>query len=261
MMQSLLVSLVGFPATLVHGDTLVLDRWLWLRRRLPVTRNGERLIDIGCGSGAFTIGAALRGYTATGLSWDERNQSVATDRARLCKATTATFEVFDVRKLADREDLREVFDYAVCAENIEHVIDDARLMRAIAKCLKPGGRLLLTTPFLHYRAITPEDNGPFSTTEDGWHVRRGYTAAQLLELCAHTGLLVEDVSYCSGFLSQKVTALLRFFSRIHLLLGWIVVLPLRPLPLLFDRLLGFALRWPPYSICLEAVKPRRLDDS
>ena len=42
-----------------------------------MSRNQEALIDIGCGSGAFSIGAALRGYNSLGLSWDERNQQVA----------------------------------------------------------------------------------------------------------------------------------------------------------------------------------------
>jgi 2-polyprenyl-3-methyl-5-hydroxy-6-metoxy-1,4-benzoquinol methylase len=70
--KSLLVRIFGFRATVIHGDLLVLDRWLWLKKRLPFTRNGEKLIDVGCGSGAFTIGAALRGYQAIGLSWDVR---------------------------------------------------------------------------------------------------------------------------------------------------------------------------------------------
>src|SRR5215831_5582861 len=89
--RSLLVRLFGFPATLVHGDTLVLDRWRWLKRRLPVTANGERLLDVGCGTGAFTIGAARRGYHALGLSWDERNQTTARQRADLCRCPSAEF--------------------------------------------------------------------------------------------------------------------------------------------------------------------------
>src|SRR6266481_5239985 len=101
--RSALVRLVGFPATLVHGDPLVLDRWFWLKARLPKTRNDERLLEVGCGSGAFPIGAALRGYRAVGLSWDER--SVAKERAIYCKAPSAQFEVLDIRELDRRADL------------------------------------------------------------------------------------------------------------------------------------------------------------
>ena len=62
--KSILVKLLGFPATLIHGDTLVLDRWIWLRKYLPKTKNNETLIDVGCGSGSFVIGASLRGYNS-----------------------------------------------------------------------------------------------------------------------------------------------------------------------------------------------------
>src|SRR4051812_40714756 len=120
---SFLVRLFGFPATLIHGDTLVLDRWLWLRARLPRTLDQMRLLDVGCGTGAFTIGAARRGYTSVGLSWDSRNQQIATERAALCRATGATFSVQDVRELFSRGDYSESFDVVLCFETIEHVID------------------------------------------------------------------------------------------------------------------------------------------
>ena len=66
-MSSLLVRIFGWKAALHHGDALVWDRWRWIERRLRLTHNNEKLLDVGCGSGAFSIGAAKRGYKALGL--------------------------------------------------------------------------------------------------------------------------------------------------------------------------------------------------
>jgi SAM-dependent methyltransferase len=255
--RSIPVKLFGMRGALIHWDTTVLDRWLWVSHRLPRNGQGQLLCDVGCGTGTFTIGAAQRGYTAVGLSWDERNQRVAAERAAMCGATTSSFEVLDVRRLDSRADFRGLFDVIVCAEVIEHIADDGKLMRDMAACLKPGGRLLLTTPYEHYRAITPSDEGPFiMDRQDGWHVRRGYTETRLRELCQNAGLAVDEFSYCSGILSQKITYLLRVLARIHRLVGLAAILPLRVLPPLFDRWLTTSLRWPFYSICLEAHRPK-----
>lgn len=260
--RSILVKLFGHAATLIHGDPLVLDRWRWLTRRLPRTRNREQLIDVGCGTGAFTIGAAKRGYQALGLSWDERNQQVGAERAKLCKAGSARFEVLDVRELHGRTDLANQFDVAICAECIEHIADDDKLIGDISRCLIPGGRLLLTAPYYLYRAINPGDEGPFDEArEDGWHVRRGYTPAVLKELCDRAGLVTERISYCSGFLSQKIAWLQWVLSKLHPMLAWVVILPLRVLPPVFDTLISKVTGWPAYSICLEAYKPRFRDRS
>lgn len=254
--RSILVKIFGFPATLIHGDTLVLDRWLWLRRRIPETSNDESLIDVGCGSGAFSIGAARRGYSALGLSWDERNQNIASERATICGAGNAKYEVLDVRKLDARKDLLARFDVAICLENIEHIIDDQKLMSDIAACLVPGGRLLLSTPYLLYIPMTKDDKGPFSTTEDGSHVRRGYTPVMLEELCRDAGLVAERITFCSGMLSQNITKFQRTIAKFNPILGWVIVLPLRILPPLFDKVLTRIFGWPHFSICLEAYKPR-----
>jgi SAM-dependent methyltransferase len=234
-----------------------MDRWRWLRVRLPKTRNNERLLDVGCGSGAFSIGAALRGYHALGLSWDKRNQLVAIERARLCKASLAQFEVLDVRHLDRRRDLLGSFDVVICLETIEHILDDLVLMRSMAACVKPGGRLLLTAPYALYRAMAVGDMGPFSTIEDGGHVRRGYSTTMLEELCDHAGLKVESITFCSGFVSQKLAGAMRRLSAFNNLLAWALVLPLRPLPPLLDSVITYVLKWPCYSICLEAYKPRQ----
>jgi SAM-dependent methyltransferase len=148
------------------------------------------------------------------------------------------------------------FDVAVCLETIEHVMDDRKLMRDMAACLKSGGRLLLTTPYYYYRPVTAGDRGPFSKVEDGSHVRRGYTGAMLAELCEDAGLVLERESHCTGLLSQKLVGVQRLLSRLHPLLAWMAVLPFRIFPPLFDRTISRLTGWPYFSICIEAYKPR-----
>src|SRR3989338_9792804 len=97
--KSLLIKLFGFPATLIHGDLLVIDRWNWLKKQLLATKRNVKVLDLGCGSGAFSIGLALRGYRVLGFSWNARNQKEAAKRARICGANNAEFEIQDIRFL------------------------------------------------------------------------------------------------------------------------------------------------------------------
>ncbi len=255
--KSILVKLFGFPATLIHGDTLELDRWLWLKKRLPISKTKERLLDVGCGSGAFSIGSALRGYRTLGLNWNNQEKNKAEKRAEICNAKMAKFEEFDVRNLDTQNDLKEKFDIIICFENIEHIINDIKLMKDISNCLNPGGKLFLTTPNIDFHPITASDKGPYSKIENGEHVRKGYSANGLKLLCSQSGLEVKKITFCSGLLSQKITFLFRKLSNINLLFGWLIVLPLRILPVLFDRLVTNVFHWPYFSICLEAIKPYR----
>jgi len=179
---------------------------------------------------------------------------VAAERAAICKAPLAEFDVLDVRHLDQRPDLREQYDVVVCCECIEHILDDRKLMVDMKNCLKPGGTLLLTTPNFNYKPITQGDNGPFLPIEDGGHVRRGYTRETLMDLCASAGLKVSHIEYCAGFFSQKITGLMRVAQGIHSVLGWALVLPLRPFPLLLDRWVNKLSRWPEFTITLVAVK-------
>lgn len=252
----ILTRILGATAGLIQGDTLTRDRWLWLKPRLPETANEERLLDVGCGTGAFTICSSLRGYNALGLTWDEADNAIACERAVIIKAKKAAFSICDVRRLDERNDLKNEFDFALCCENIEHILDDKRLIRAIYACLKPGGRLLLTSPNYHYRPITASDRGPFLTVETGWHVRRGYSKGAIIDLMADTGFIIEDISCCSGFFSQKTTWMMRQFTGHTHLLGWALTLPMRPFIPMLDALFHAFSSYPNFSICVEAYKPK-----
>jgi SAM-dependent methyltransferase len=258
MNSSLLVRIFGWRASLFHGDPLVFDRWRWICKRLRKTKNKDALLDVGCGSGAFTIGTAKKGYQSLGLSWDERNQTIAQSRAAIANAPGARFEICDVRDLDKRTDLHNEFDIILCCENIEHIIDDFKLTDAMAKCLKPGGRLLLTSPYIRRLPWSSMDYGPFPDFEDGRHVRRGYNRTMLAEMSTQAGLVIEEFSYLSGPISQLGAYIQVQCSKIHPLFGWLVILPLRPFPPLLDRWIGPLLGIAPFCIGIEAVKPRKM---
>jgi cyclopropane fatty-acyl-phospholipid synthase-like methyltransferase len=255
-MKKLFLKLFGFRFTLICGDPLVIDRWIWLKSKLPRTNNNEKLLDIGCGSGGFTIGAGIRGYESLGVSWDQRNQRLAEDRAEILGVNNVIFEIYDVRNLDNKPQWFEKFDVCINFENIEHILNDNKLIKDITNCLKPGGRLLLTTPYYLYNPINSEDKGPFLPIENGEHVRRGYSEAMLRELFDNSGLKIEKFEYCSGFLSQKLCAMQRYISKANPTLAWVLILPFRIFPIILDPFLLSISKYPSYSICVEGFKPR-----
>jgi hypothetical protein len=77
----------------------------------------------------------------------------------------------------------------------------------------------------------------------------------LIELCARSGFVVEEISSCSGLLSQKITWLWRSLNRFPAL-SFMLTFPLRILPPMLDNILRYLTGWPDYCICLVAYKPR-----
>ena len=253
-----------FYKTLVHGDPMVLDRWRWLRGWFAKQRRG-RVLDVGCGGGAFCFGLSRIGFQCTGLSWDNPRMLRASKRAAAIGVSdNVTFTVQDARHLDQQVQWRATFDYVVCTENIEHILDDHKLMRDMAMVMKDGGLLFLTTPNKNYVPIGDGDSkDKLSLVEDGGHVRVGYDENDVRTICSETGFEVVSIDYCSGFVSQKLTGFHRIMiSYVGTPAAWAVIFPLRLLPLLCDSMIGRLFGWPGYSICLVARrKPRQFEEA
>jgi SAM-dependent methyltransferase len=252
MATEILVRLFGWRAVLVHGDPCVADRWDWLHRHLlpgPI-----RTLDAGCGSGAFTLCAAKMGNQAVGLSWDEDNNAKATNRAGLLGLSNARFVTLDLRQLGDHTGQLGRFDQAISTENIEHIIDDAKLIRDLARVVKPGGQLLLTTPFESSRGLWGDRVPSTPPVEDGGHVRWGYTHSRLRQLLGENGFTVTTEDFVSGYVSQRLTNLLRRMSAVlPYPLVWLLTLPLR-ITRCIDRPITRLLRYPFLSVAVVATR-------
>jgi len=251
-MPDTLLRVLGWRFLLVTGDPCVLDRWLWLRAHLR--RGGLRTFDAGCGNGGFSIFAAKIGNQVVAASFSATEQESARRRADMLGVTGIDFRVIDLRELDDHRDALGTFDQIICLETIEHVGDDAGLVKSLAAMLKPEGQILLSTPFDGHRPLYTEELEP-SPVEDGSHVRYGYSRERLRQIAAEAGLDVDGGAFISGVVSQKLTSLMRRLSaRVGVLPAWVIVFPLRALVLL-DAPLSRLMRYPHLSVALCAVKP------
>jgi cyclopropane-fatty-acyl-phospholipid synthase len=102
---------------------------------------GQRVLDIGCGWGAFALHAAARhGAHVTGITLSPPQAEIARSRAAEADLDDRVdIKVMDYRDLGD-----ERFD-AVCSVGMVEHVGQARLdayARTIATVLAPGGRLL-----------------------------------------------------------------------------------------------------------------------
>jgi 2-polyprenyl-3-methyl-5-hydroxy-6-metoxy-1,4-benzoquinol methylase len=115
------------------------DLGLRLGFLLDRVRAGERVLDVGCGEGLFAAELAAAGVETVGID-------VAEEPLRRARATHSGLDV----RLVDGErgwPLDDAsFDAVWAGETIEHVADTAGWLSEVRRVLRPGGRLLLSTP-------------------------------------------------------------------------------------------------------------------
>src|SRR5437667_1601396 len=110
-------------------------------------RPASRVLDVGCGSGALSIGLS-EGAGVDVVSMDilpARIEAVHARRSSRTPAATARMRVLQAN--AEALPFRGgSFDAVVATEVLEHLDDPRRLFKEASRILRPKGRFLLTTP-------------------------------------------------------------------------------------------------------------------
>lgn len=103
---------------------------------------GRRVLDVGCGGGLLS--EALNGQGADVVAIDLAEELLEVARLHLLESGREV----DYRR-SSAEDLADAepgsFDVITCMEMLEHVPDPASVLSAMARLLKPGGQLFLST--------------------------------------------------------------------------------------------------------------------
>ena len=133
-------------------------------------RPADRVLDLGCGDGAYLHFVAPRCRHVTGVDGDEHailcaKQELERHAVQGCSVIRSTF-----RDLPQHLEAQARFDFIYSMDCIEHLIDPNELLDIADRWLAPRGRVLIGTPlFVSAEAVST------------YHVKE-YTQPELLAL-------------------------------------------------------------------------------
>lgn len=112
-------------------------------------RDGDRILDVGCGEGRHTLGAYLHANVeAVGVDLSANDIQKAREGAvEFVDPNNAdksiTFQEADALALPFEDDS---FDKVICSEVLEHIPDYKGVLKEIKRVLKPDGLLAVSVP-------------------------------------------------------------------------------------------------------------------
>jgi SAM-dependent methyltransferase len=164
---------------------------------------GKRVIEVACGRGGFA--ARLMRTTvpppqlvAADFSWS------AVMKGKLFAERTASgaigWEVADAQALSHPD---ASFDTVISCETVEHVLDPRAALAEFSRVLRPGGRLLLTTPnYLGpmglYRGYARLMGRPY--TEEGQPINHFMLLPRTVRWIRAAGLSIAEVDAAGHYL-------------------------------------------------------------
>ena len=111
----------------------------------------HRVLDVACGPGRHSLALGRKGINVTGVDISDRLRALARQGAELDNIKNVEFVKADARAIPYTEE----FDAAICLCEgafglLESDLENERVLQAIFRSMKPGGKLALTCLSLYH---------------------------------------------------------------------------------------------------------------
>jgi len=186
-----------------------------IERRVRPAANA-RILEVGCGTG----------HNIKMLERFGRVDAIEVDaEARAIAETRLGRTIESARLPALRGIDRGGYDLVAALDVVEHIDDDRATVDALASCLKPGGKLLVTVPAHQWM---------WSAHDELNHHKRRYSKRALRSLIEESPLRLETIGYFNSLLFPLAIAA-RLASKISGKSGGEDSLPPRAVNYVFER--------------------------
>lgn len=158
-------------------------------------REGEFILDLGCGAGYFTERIAENGARCCGIDTDRRSLGLARDNV------PATFICGSVTDIPIKDN---TIEKTLLADVLEHVEEDDRVISELCRIARDKSLLVISVPSREgllsstrlHRLFHEEKGSP------EYHVRNGYTLDDLKGLLERHNVRVVEVRYAVTLLGE-----------------------------------------------------------
>jgi SAM-dependent methyltransferase len=193
------------------------ERLVWLRLVIKNIAAGSRILDAGAGElrNKFFCGH-LEYISQDFCQYEGKGDGIALQTGEW--DTTRIDLVSDITNIPAPSDS---FDVVLCTEVLEHVPDPLAAVRELARLVKPGGKMILTTPFCSLTHFAP------------YHFSTGLSRYWFEKHLSDLGFTIDEISPNGGwldFVAQEIWRLPwigRTYSNIAL--GWLALALALPL--------------------------------
>ena len=161
---------------------------------------GQRVLDAGCGAGRHCFEFFRRGAETWALDYSGEEMKkvmyalvAATESDKSSGGSWQTV-CGDVHNLPFEDGF---FDRIICSEVCEHMHEDTRVIRELARIMRPRGRIAITVP-TWFTEYLYDKLSPLYFTNPGGHVRK-FCPRELAAKIEYGGFKVYAIRFAHGY--------------------------------------------------------------
>jgi 2-polyprenyl-3-methyl-5-hydroxy-6-metoxy-1,4-benzoquinol methylase len=192
-----------------------------------IKNKNNKVFDIGCASGNFGLFLKNSDLASKVIGVDIDSSAVKLAKQKIDEVYCVNLNQTTIQELIDAHSLKD-FDYVVCADVLEHLIDPWSTLTSLTGTLKKEGRVVASIPNIRHWTVLYEQifKGNWEYQKEGimdkTHLRF-FTKKTMIDLFEDSGLDVEEIQPLIGGKWKTLNKIFFYKLSGFLAIQWVLV--------------------------------------